>query len=240
MPARSASSASASAEYGVSLAGRTTIGQPAASAAAALRVIMAEGKFQGVTAADDADRLAPDDHLPARQMRRDALDVDALGLLGEPLDEARRIGDLALGLRQRLALLQRHDQREVVLRRDHQVVPAAQECRALLRQKLAPGGESGGRGIDRGLGLGDARCRHNAQCSPVAGLVTAMTLPSCAAVHLPPTYACSRNRRGSFSSRARCGQSVEPACASSHSGREDGSGTAEDAAKDSALADRAV
>jgi hypothetical protein len=51
MPARSASSASARAEYGVSLAGRTTIGQPAARAAEALRVIIAEGKFQGVIAA---------------------------------------------------------------------------------------------------------------------------------------------------------------------------------------------
>ena len=52
MPARSASSASASAEYGVSLAGLTMTGQPAASAAPALRVIIASGKFQGVNIAE--------------------------------------------------------------------------------------------------------------------------------------------------------------------------------------------
>ena len=51
MPARSASSHSASAEYGVCEAGLITIVQPAASAGPALRVIIALGKFHGVTAA---------------------------------------------------------------------------------------------------------------------------------------------------------------------------------------------
>ena len=51
MPARSASTPSASADRGVSVAGRTSIEQPAASAGAALRVIIALGKFQGVIAA---------------------------------------------------------------------------------------------------------------------------------------------------------------------------------------------
>ncbi len=50
-PARSASSAIASAENGVALAGLTTMVQPAASAGAAFLVIMAIGKFQGVIAA---------------------------------------------------------------------------------------------------------------------------------------------------------------------------------------------
>ena len=39
---------SASAEYGVSGGGLITVVHPAASAAPSLRVIMAEGKFQGV------------------------------------------------------------------------------------------------------------------------------------------------------------------------------------------------
>ena len=51
MPARSASTASASAVSGVSRAGLTTAVQPAASAGATLRVIIAAGKFQGVIAA---------------------------------------------------------------------------------------------------------------------------------------------------------------------------------------------
>src|ERR1700722_20126626 len=51
IPALSLSSASASAEYGVWVAGLQTRVHPAASAGPALRVIMAAGKFQGVIAA---------------------------------------------------------------------------------------------------------------------------------------------------------------------------------------------
>ncbi len=50
-PARCASSASASAEYGVASAGLMTTVQPAASAGATLRVIIDDGKFHGVIAA---------------------------------------------------------------------------------------------------------------------------------------------------------------------------------------------
>ena len=50
MPARCASSAIANAENGVCGAGLITIGQPAPSAGAALRVIIAAGKFHGVIA----------------------------------------------------------------------------------------------------------------------------------------------------------------------------------------------
>ena len=50
-PARIASSAAASAVSGVSSAGLMMTGQPAASAGATLRVIMASGKFHGVMAA---------------------------------------------------------------------------------------------------------------------------------------------------------------------------------------------
>src|SRR5689334_16301314 len=50
-PARSASSARASAEYGVLVAGLATTVHPAARAAPTLRVIMALGKFHGVIVA---------------------------------------------------------------------------------------------------------------------------------------------------------------------------------------------
>src|SRR5258707_14997627 len=50
-PARSASTARAKAENGVACAGLTIIGQPAAKAGPAFRVIIAAGKFQCVTAA---------------------------------------------------------------------------------------------------------------------------------------------------------------------------------------------
>src|SRR6056297_3631353 len=48
MPARSARTPRTVADKGVSAAGRPTKAQPAASAGAALRVIIALGKFQGV------------------------------------------------------------------------------------------------------------------------------------------------------------------------------------------------
>ncbi len=51
-PARSASTAIASAENGVWLAGRITPVQPAAQPGPALRVIIAAGKFHGVMAAN--------------------------------------------------------------------------------------------------------------------------------------------------------------------------------------------
>ena len=51
MPARCASSALASADSGVCSAGLMMTGQPAASAGATLRVIIAIGKFHGVIAA---------------------------------------------------------------------------------------------------------------------------------------------------------------------------------------------
>jgi hypothetical protein len=51
MPARCASSATASADSGVCSAGLMTTGQPAARAGATLRVIIAIGKFHGVIAA---------------------------------------------------------------------------------------------------------------------------------------------------------------------------------------------
>ena len=48
MPARSARTPMTKAESGVSAAGRATKEQPAANAGAALRVIIAFGKFHGV------------------------------------------------------------------------------------------------------------------------------------------------------------------------------------------------
>src|SRR5260370_23490588 len=51
IPARSAKTASAKAENGVALAGFATMVQPEANAGPAFRVIMAAGKFQGLTPA---------------------------------------------------------------------------------------------------------------------------------------------------------------------------------------------
>ena len=115
MPARSASSARARAESGVSRGGLDTIVQPAASAGPALRVIMALGKFHGVMAATTPTgwRITTIRALVTRA--RERLAIDALGLLGEELDEGRAIDHFAAGFGQRLALLRRHDLGEVLL-----------------------------------------------------------------------------------------------------------------------------
>ncbi len=83
----------------------------------------------------DADRLLHDDDARVRLVRGDRLAVDALGLLGEQLDEAGAVDDLALGLGERLALLLGEQQRQLVGVLDDQLVPAAQDLGALLGEQ---------------------------------------------------------------------------------------------------------
>ena len=128
-PARSASSHKANAENGVAVAGFNTIVQPAANAGPALRVIIAAGKFHGVIAAADADRLLGHDDALVGGVRRDRVAIDALALLAEPLDEGGGIGDLAAQLGQGLALLGGHQGGEILLVRHHQIEPFAQDLR---------------------------------------------------------------------------------------------------------------
>ena len=132
-PARSASSASASAENGVCDAGFSTTVQPAAIAGPALRVIIASGKFHGVMQATTPIGSLMTTMRLSGWWRGNRVAVDALGFFAEPLEERRGVGDLAARLGERLALLGRHQPREVVLVRHHQVEPAAQDRGALLR-----------------------------------------------------------------------------------------------------------
>jgi hypothetical protein len=148
-PARCASSASASAVNGVCEAGFATTVQPAASAAPALRVSIAAGKFHGVINAATPDRLAQGEHAPVRPRRRHHVAVDAPRLFGEPLDEARRVVDFAARLGERLALLADHDRGEIVAVVEDQVEPAAQQLRAGFGRGGAPAGKGGLRRLDR-------------------------------------------------------------------------------------------
>ena len=79
--------------------------QPAAMAGPSLRVIIAAGKFHGVIAAMTPTAWRSTSTRLFGFMRRHDLAVGALGLTREPLDEAGGVLDLALGLGQRLALL---------------------------------------------------------------------------------------------------------------------------------------
>ena len=71
--------------------------------------------------------------------------LDAHRLLGEPAEELRRVGDLGLGLRDRLAHLERHDQRELVGALGDRLVGAAQDLAALARRVRGPLGLHGAR-----------------------------------------------------------------------------------------------
>ena len=86
--------------------------------------------------------------------------VDADGLLGEPAEELGGVGDLGLGLGERLAHLQRHQQRELVIARGELLVGAAQDLAALARGVRGPLGLARGGGGERvegvlRLGVGD-------------------------------------------------------------------------------------
>ena len=82
-------------------------------------------------------------------MARDGLAVDPLGLLGIELDEGRRVIHLAPRLGQRLALLARHDESEILLVCDHQVEPPPHHDGALLGGLLGPGPEGRFGRLDR-------------------------------------------------------------------------------------------
>jgi len=150
----------------------------------ALRVIIAAGKFHGVIAprrrsAGAARRAA----CPAGG--GDHVTVHALAFLGEPLEERCGVGDLALRLGERLAL-SRSSAREVVHVGEHQVVPAAQDRRALLAVFAAQPGTPGG-GLDGTARLGRAEVRHRADHLAGGGLVTCVAPPASASIHAPST-----------------------------------------------------
>ncbi len=89
--------------------------------------------------------------------------VDALGFLGEPLDERGGVGDLALGLGQRLALLQGHQAAQIVLVLHQKLEPAAQLLRTLLGGQITPGRQRTLGGIDGATGFRGAHLRHRAK-----------------------------------------------------------------------------
>ena len=107
-PASSIARRTSAAVRGVALAGLTMLVQPAAIAGPSLRVIIAAGKFQGVIAAVTPTGWRSTSTRFRGFWRGDDLAVDALGLAGEPLEEARGVLDLAGCLGERLALLGGH------------------------------------------------------------------------------------------------------------------------------------
>ena len=97
------------------------------------------------------DGLAHRDQPPGAVGRGREAALDPHGLLGEPAEELRRVGDLGLGLRERLAHLERHHHRELVRALGDQLERAAQDLAALARRVRGPLALHGAAGVERGL-----------------------------------------------------------------------------------------
>ena len=152
----------ARAEKGVALAGLTTMVQPAARAGPALRVIMAMREVPGRDRGAHAHGLLQHQDPARGHGLRDDVAIDPLGFLREPLEERGAVGDLALGLGQRLALLAGHQEGEVVGVGHDQLEPAAQDRRPLLGGLGPPGRQRPLGGLDRPARLGHADAGHGA------------------------------------------------------------------------------
>ena len=98
--------------------------QPAASAGPGLARDHRRGKIPRRDRGDHADGLAQHHDAFVGLVPGNDVAVDAFAFFGEPLDERGRVGDLALRLRQRLALLGGHDDGEIVDVGHHQIEPA--------------------------------------------------------------------------------------------------------------------
>jgi hypothetical protein len=108
----------------------------------------------------DADRLLLHEDAVVGAVLGDDVAIDAAGFLGEELDEGSGIGDLALGLGQRLALFGRHETGQVLLAFQHEVVPEAQSLATLGGGEGAPGRPGRLRRQDGAPGLRHAHGGH--------------------------------------------------------------------------------
>ena len=87
-----------------------------------------------------ADRLAHREDPPGARGVDHVAAVDAHGLLGEPAQEVGGVGDLRAGFGQRLAHLERHQQRELLGARGERLVGTAQDLAPLARRPAGPFG----------------------------------------------------------------------------------------------------
>ncbi len=107
-------------------------------------------------------RLLEDQDALVGLVRWDHVAIDPLGLLGEPLQERRAERDLGLRLGERFPLLRRHEPGQVVLIRQDQLIPAAQDRGALLRCLGPPRGHGLAGRLDGPAGLARPHLGHGA------------------------------------------------------------------------------
>ena len=155
----------------------TTV-QPAASAGAILRVAIASGKFHGVMRKHGPTGCCDDDHAAGALGVRAVAALHARRLFAEPAQELAAVRDLAARLGQRLAHLDRHEQREVLLALLQQVERAAQDLGRARAPGVAAhaGNASAAASIAALPSAADASAISLARPAPVAGSKTCSVL----------------------------------------------------------------
>ena len=153
----------ASADRGVASAGLRTMQLPAASAGAALRVTMAEGKFQGVMPPTTPSGLRVTRIARIRAVGRDDIAVKPAPLLGEPAEETGGIFHFDPRLGQGFSLFQSHELRKVLGVFSHGGRPGVEHPGPVRGGSAAPpviGGLCGG---DRGVRVTRPHPRNGAE-----------------------------------------------------------------------------
>ncbi len=92
--------------------------------------------------------------------RRNNVAVEPFALFRRPVDERRRIGNLAAGFRQRLALLPRHQQCQLVGSSQHQIRQAPEWFASLGCREAAPAIQRPVRRLDGGAGFCGSAVRN--------------------------------------------------------------------------------
>ena len=109
---------------------------------------IASGKFHGVIAADDAERLAGDLDFDARPRRVDLLAAEPHRFAGEELEDRAGAAGLADAVGERLALLAREQSSELLLAREDLGAGAIEDVEPFLRCRARPLRECRPRGGD--------------------------------------------------------------------------------------------
>ena len=137
--------------------------------------------------------------------------MQALGLAGEPFDEAVGVGDLALGLLERLAVLHAPSGRPrpvgVVV---DQAGPVAQEGGALVRIRARPVGKGVVRGLDGALGLGGAEVGDMADDLAGRGIVDGDAVRAAVIASPAMKRMLAQELQSGVAGALRCSWSVRP------------------------------
>ena len=110
--------------------------------------------------AKHADRLLEGQEALVRDRAFHDITANPARLFGEPVDEARAIGNLAARLGDRLAHLGGQDDGQILGIRHYQLVPFAHHHGTVLGGAGGPGFLCRYRGVDGGCGFGRAEIRH--------------------------------------------------------------------------------